>query len=302
MSLRLAVLNVGCRLVGKPRLRYVKRPGSQRKDFDLLGRALSGRANGLTERVLAGVPPLTVTEPPEGGAGTILYFHGGGFIAGSPLSHRALIRSLVRRSGARVVAPDYRLGPEHRLPAAQDDARAAWDVLIAQGTRAGEMVLAGDSAGGGLALSLMAELGAEGVRPAACVAFCPWTDLTGSGASMVENAKRDPLLPAERLPDLIGFAVAEGADLADPRLSPLFADFTAPAPTLIQHSQTEIVRDDALRMAEVLQRAGGEVVVQAWPNPPHTWQIFGDALPESRDAIEKAAQFIKARLSLARSD
>ncbi|MEX3016578.1 alpha/beta hydrolase [Gymnodinialimonas hymeniacidonis] len=299
MSLRLAVLNVGCRLVGKTRLRYVQKPGSQRKDFDYLGRVLSGRKKDLSERVEAGEPSVTVTEPADGPSGTILYFHGGGYIAGSPLSHRALIRSLVRRSGARVVAPDYRLGPEHRLPAAQEDARAAWDALVAKGTRAEEIVLAGDSAGGGMALSLMAELGAEGVRPAACVAFCPWTDLTGSGASMVENAKRDPLLPVERLPDLIGFAVAEGADLADPRLSPLFAKFSAPAPTLIQHSQTEIVRDDALRMADVLRGAGGEVVVQDWPNPPHTWHIFGDALPEARDALEKAAQFIKAQLRLA---
>ncbi|MEJ6390635.1 alpha/beta hydrolase [Gymnodinialimonas ulvae] len=302
MSLRLSVLNVMCRVLGKTRMRHVKRPGSQRNDFDYVGRAFGGRAKGLRERAEPGAPPFASCEPEPGAQGTILYFHGGGFIAGSPVSHRALIRALVRRSGCRVVAPDYRLGPEHMLPAAQEDARAMWDRLIANGTRPEDIVLAGDSAGGGMALSLMAELGAEGVRPAACVALCPWTDLTGSGASMVENARRDPLLPAERLPDLIGFATAPGTDLSDPRLSPLFARFKDPVPTLIQYAKTEIVRDDALRMADVLRAAGGQVVVQDWAHAPHAWHVFGEALPEARDAIEKAAQFIKAQLSVSRGD
>ncbi len=296
------LVNLGCRLFGKPRLRSVKRPGSQRKDFDYLGLILGGRSTGLHERKEPGTPPVLITEPDGGGRGTILYFHGGGFIAGSPVSHRGLIRALARRSGARIVAPDYRLGPEHRLPDAQEDARAVWDGLLASGTQPKEIVLAGDSAGGGMALSLMAELGAEGVRPAACFGFCPWTDLTGSGASMVENAQRDPLLPAERLPELLGFATTPGTDLSDPRLSPLFAQFDGPAPTLIQHSQTEIVRDDAVRMAEVLRAAGGQVEVQSWPDTPHAWHIFGNALPEAREAIAKAATFARERLDLARAD
>ena len=301
MSLRLAVLNVGCRVFAKTRMRLVKRPGSQRMDFDMVGRLFGGRATGLSEWVVDGAVPAAMTTPDSGGTGTVLYFHGGGYIAGSPTSHRALIRSLARRSGCRIVAPDYRLGPDHLLPAAQEDARTVWEGLIAEGTAASGIVLAGDSAGGGMALSLMAELCAEGVRPAGCVAFCPWTDLTGSGASMVENARRDPLLPVERLPDLIRFA-AGTADLTDPRLSPLFAQFDTPPPTLIQYSETEIVRDDALRMAEVLRKSGGQVEVQSWPNTPHTWHVFGEVIPEARDAIEKAAQFIKAQLALTRAD
>lgn len=302
MSLRLRVLNLGCRLIGKTRLRYVRRPGSQRNDFDYVGRVFGGRGSGLKEWQQDGAPPLSITEPEIGGTGTILYFHGGGYIAGSPVSHRAVIRALARLSGCRVVAPDYRLGPEHRLPAAQEDARATWDRLRAEGTEPGQIVLAGDSAGGGMALSLMAELSADHVQPAACVAFSPWTDLSGSGASMVDNARVDPLLPAERLPDLIGFAAAPDADLTEPRLSPLFARFVQPAPTLIQHSQTEIVRDDALRMADVLRASGGRVEVQGWPDTPHAWHVFGPALPEAREAIGKAVDFIRSALRLARSD
>ncbi|MBY4894946.1 alpha/beta hydrolase [Rhodobacteraceae bacterium N5(2021)] len=301
MSLRLSLLNLGARVIGKTRLRYVQRPGNQRKDFEIVGTLFGGRGRGLIQRDEPGAPPRRIVEPQAGARGVVLYFHGGGFIAGSPQSHIALIRALCRRSGCRVVAPDYALGPEARLPAAQDDARRAWDQLIAEGIAPSQIVLAGDSAGGGMALSLMAELGAEGQRPAACVALCPWTDLTGSGASMVENARRDCLLPAERLPELIGFAAGD-ADLTDPRLSPLFASFQDPAPTLIQFALTEILRDDALRMADVLRAAGGRVELQSWPHAPHTWQVFGEAVPEARDAITKAATFIRAALDLPRAD
>ena len=175
-----------------------------------MGCVFGGRATGLAERDVPGAPPSRHVEPDGGGHGAILYFHGGGFIAGSPQSHSGLVRALVRRSQCRVVVPDYSLGPDQVLPAAQVDARAAWDALVAEGVAPSQIVLAGDSAGGGMALSLMAELGAEGVQPSGCIALCPWTDLTGSGASMIENARRDPLLPAERLPDLIGFATAPG--------------------------------------------------------------------------------------------
>lgn len=301
MSLRLALVNVGARLIGKTRMRTVRKPGGQRKDFDIIGTLLGGRGRGLRQRDEPGTPPRRIVEPKAGGRGVVLYFHGGGFIAGSPQSHIALIRALCRRSGCRIVAPDYGLGPEFPLPAAQNDARRAWDQLIAEGVAPSKIVLAGDSAGGGMALSLMAELGAEGLRPAACVAFCPWTDLTGSGASMVENARRDVLLPAERLPELIGFAVGE-ADLTDPRLSPLFATFHDPVPTLIQYAETEILRDDALRMADVLRDAGGTVELQGWPHAPHTWQVLGEIVPEARDAIIKAAAFIRAALDLSRAD
>lgn len=301
MSLRLSLLLVVCRVIGKPLLRLASHPKAHRRGLDWFGKLSGGRSRGLSQRDVTGDLHHRDIAPEAGGNGVILYFHGGGFIAGSPQTHTALLRALCRQSNCRIIAPRYALGPEHPLPAAQNDARRAWDQLIAEGVQPSQIVLAGDSAGGGLALSLMAELGSNGMRPAACVAFCPWTDLTGSGASMTQNARRDPLLPVERLPDLIGFA-AGNADLTNPRLSPLFASFQDPAPTLIQYAQTEILRDDARRMATVLTQAGGQVELQSWSNAPHAWHIFGNALPEARDAIVKAGTFIRAALDLSGAD
>jgi epsilon-lactone hydrolase len=152
-----------------------------------------------------------------------------------------------------VEAPDYRLAQEAPLPAARDDAVAAWDALMAEGHGPGDIVLAGDSAGGGLALGLLSELCARATPPAGVVAFSPWTDLTFSGASVAENAARDPLLPAARAAELVGMIA--GADADDPRLSPLFAAYSGGVPVLIQASRTEILRDDAVRMADRLRDA-----------------------------------------------
>jgi len=235
------------------------------------------------------------------GDDVLLYFHGGGYIAGSPWTHRGLIRALVRATGCRVVAPVYGLGPEAPFPAAQDDARRAWDGLVKGEVDQGRIILGGDSAGGGLALSLLASLLAEGQRPAGLIAFSPWTDLSGSGASHVANAATDPLFPPERLPDLVGFA-APGADPRDPRLSPLFARFDAPPPVLIHYSATEILRDDALRMAEVLRAGGGRVTLQCWPDTVHAWHVFHDLIPEGTEAIAQAGAFVRAILALPRAD
>jgi acetyl esterase/lipase len=224
----------------------------------------------------------------------ILYLHGGGYVAGSAWTHRELLGRLARLTGLRVVAPDYRLAPEHPLPAALEDAVAAWDALLATGLDARRIALAGDSAGGGLALALLAVLCARGTPPGAVVAFSPWTDLTGGGASVRANAAVDPIFPGERMAELIGFTLGD-VPAADPRLSPLFADFSGAPPVLIQVGSTEILRDDSTRMAEHLRRFGSEVMLEIWPDCTHVWQMFG-LLPEAGAALATAARFLAAHL------
>jgi acetyl esterase/lipase len=300
VSLRLTLLNTVSRHVVRPRLARVATPAAVRRDFALFAvLARPPRGTRQAERPAAPpCPPLVrVTCGPVDPRRTILWLHGGGFIAGSPRSHRALAGWLSRLSGLAVVLPDYRLAPEHPFPAAQDDARAAWEALRGERLAPGEIALGGDSAGGSLALGLLADLCARDERPAALVGFSPLTDLTGSGASHRENARAERLLPAERLDELARYAVGDHPR-DDPRVSPLFAEFRDPPPVLLQVADTEILRDDALRMASALRAAGGRVDAEVWPDAPHVWQAVGGLLPEARAAIARAAAFLRDAFGL----
>lgn len=221
----------------------------------------------------------------------VLYLHGGGFIAGHAGFYRAMLARLSRLTRLTICAPDYRLAPEHPFPAAVEDAQAAFDALVARGYAPGNIVLAGDSAGGNLALGLMARLCEQDRRPAGVVCLSPVTDLTFSGASITGNARADPVFPPERRGDLARWYLA-GADPTDPRASPLFAAFAAPPPVFLQFAGTEILSDDSRRMAAQLARAGGRVEVDEWPHAIHVWQVFDGLIPESRQALRRVAAFI----------
>jgi acetyl esterase/lipase len=232
--------------------------------------------------------------------GVILYLHGGGYIMGSPQTHRAMVARLSRLSGLRAFVPDYRLAPEHPFPAALEDARAAWGRLIDLGYRPDEIVIGGDSAGGGLALALLAQLCQAGQPPRALFAFSPWTDLTLAGGSMTENAEADVLFPAYRAAELRDMIVSS-KKASDPAASPLFAKFPDCPPVFMQCSQTEILRDDTLRMGKRLRGFGAEVTVQVLPGRPHVWQLFDRLLPEARQALRETAAFIAAVFPAPRS-
>lgn len=291
MSRRLRLVNGLLRLVAKPWMRRVRSPRAVRAVFAVAALGLLPPWGTRVRRAAGGA---VITCGPARGDAALLYLHGGGYIAGSPRTHRALLGRLARRTGLAVTAPDYRLAPEFPLPAALEDALAAWARLVAGGTRPDRIVLAGDSAGGGLALALLAVLCARGTPPAALAVFSPWTDLTGSGASLSVNAAADPLFPPERIPDLVGFCLG-AVPAADPRISPLFADFPGAPPCLIQVGSTEILRDDSARMAARLEGFGAAVALEVWPDCPHVWQMLG-VLPEAEAALERVAAFLDVHL------
>lgn len=232
----------------------------------------------------------------EGGAepGVLLYLHGGAYVMGSPRTHRALAARLAGLAGLDALLPRYRLAPEHPFPAAFDDVCTAYAALLARGYSPERIALAGDSAGGGLALALLAALRLRGwPSPAALVAFSPLTDMTFSGPSFRENARRDVMLPPSRADDIRRFYLGRGGDPRDPRVSPLFAQWCRPPPVLLQVSRSEILRDDSLRMAERLRDAGGRVDCTLCGDLPHVWQIFQGRLPEADAALVQAGDFLR---------
>ena len=239
----------------------------------------------------------------------LLYLHGGSFEAGSPQSHRSLTTRIAERTGMPVFVADYRLSPEHTRQDALDDVDASWALLCAEGpdgpTRLLDAYVAGDSAGGNLALGLAHRLRDRGSRtPDAVVAFSPLTDSTLSSPSWHENLDTDPFLapalgqflemPREVL--LLGTWAGTRIRPDDPRVSPLLDDLSGLPPTLVQASDSEMLRDDAVRYARAAQAAGSPVRLQVWPDMVHVFQAFAD-LPEASEALAEVEAFLAEHTS-----
>jgi acetyl esterase/lipase len=230
--------------------------------------------------------------PPKG---TMLYLHGGGYMACSPQTHRAITGSFANR-GLKVFTPDYRLAPEHPFPAAVDDALAVYKAMLAGGVAPANLVVAGDSAGGGLALALLLAAKDAGLpMPAAAMVFSPWTDLAITGGTITTNLKRDSMLAGNTMADGAGMYL-NGADAKNPLASPLYGELSGLPPLLIHVGEAEILRDDAVRFADRAEQAGVPVDLSVWPNMPHVWHLFQSLLPEARLALDQAAAFAKARI------
>jgi len=228
----------------------------------------------------------------DGAGRTILYLHGGGYYFGSSLGYRAITFALADAARARVVTPDYRRAPEHPFPAALEDAVAAVRGLYASGVSANDLVVCGDSAGGGLALSVLTRLRDAGEPLPACAAlFSPWTDLAATGESLRRNGRCDPLFHA-------GCIAADarhylgGEDPRNPEVSPLYADLAGLPPLLIQVSRTEVLLDDSLRLARRARSSGVETRCEMWTDLPHVWHLQHGLLPEAGAAIGEAARFM----------
>ncbi len=292
-TLRLRALVWVMRFALKPLFSVAKEPTAARRGFAIAS-AMFRRPRGVQYRWDRDNPPKLWVDAGAVNAGQIiLFFHGGGYIAGHPRGYLALLGRIAVLTGLQVAAPAYRLAPEHPAPAAFDEARRAHAALMAAGWRADQIILGGDSAGGGLALALLADLCARDLRPAGLFAFSPWTDLAMTGASVLRNAAADPILPAARMPDLIRMVMGD-LEPTDPRISPLFADFALPPPVMIQVGTTEILFDDARRMVERLQQSGGDAVLSEWAGAPHVWQLLDGYVPEARAALTEMAAFVRA--------
>lgn len=297
-SLRLALLRAVFRRAVKPVLARAEDPVAMRALFERAARrtfTLPPYALLLSRPLAPGLRALWISVRPAARPvhprRLVLYFHGGAFVVGSPETHSAMLARLSRLTGIEVVAPAWRLAPEHPFPAGNEDARRAFDALLARGYRPEDIVIGGDSAGGNIALGLLAGLLADGLRPAGVFALSPVTDLGFSGASIRENAARDPMLPINQASRVDGLYL-HGVSADDPRASPLFARFDDPPPVFFQVSETEVLRDDSLRLADKLRAAGGRVSVDLWPDAPHVFAIFARYVPEARVALGRVAQFV----------
>jgi epsilon-lactone hydrolase len=240
------------------------------------------------------IEPIAPTHAARGRC--VLYFHGGGYVSMSARTHRAITSRLAAWSETSLFALDYRLAPEHPFPAALDDAVAAYRALLAGGMAASRIVVAGDSAGGGLALALLVAVRDAGdPLPAAGVLFSPWTDLAATGSSLRDNNAADALLYGAWVARMARHYLGATA-ATNPLASPVYADLSGLPPLLIQVGGSEVLLDDSRRVAARASQSGGEARLQIWPGVPHGWQIFAPILPEARAALRDAGAFIRARL------
>ena len=220
----------------------------------------------------------------------VLYFHGGGYVIGSLNTHTELMGRIARACRAPVLGIDYRLAPEHPFPAAVEDAVASYDRLQANGIKPQQIVIAGDSAGGGLALACLLALKAQGKpQPAGAALLSPWTDLTGSGDSVETRAAADPMVTVEVLHRLAAL-YSGGADTSEPGISPLFGDLKGLPPLLVQVGDAELLLDDATRLAERAEAVGVDVDLQVFEGAFHVFQSMPD-LPESTEALASIGAF-----------
>ncbi|RKF16005.1 alpha/beta hydrolase [Roseovarius spongiae] len=292
MSRRAALLRFWLRRTEKRRLRRVQDPARLRRGFEARARLFFRPARGARYRAIRpgdGVEALEVTPERLRGEAIVLFLHGGAYVFGSPHTHKAMLSRLAVLAGVRAVLPWYRLAPEHPFPAALEDALAAYRAVM---DHPGGVVLGGDSAGGGLALALLARIRALGLpSPRGCFAFSPLTDMTFGGESIRANAESDVLLPAERAGDMAAMYLA-GAPAEDSRASPLNADFTGAPPVWLTASDSEILADDTRRMAARLLEQGVDVTCVIERDLPHVWPLFQTFLPEARQTLAELAGWI----------
>jgi acetyl esterase/lipase len=227
----------------------------------------------------------------------LLYLHGGGFIVGSPKSHRHLAAAISEASGLPLFVADYRLAPEHPFPAALDDAMAVYKGLLDSGLAPARLAIAGDSSGAGLAIATLVALRQQNIPlPVCAVCLSPWADLSQSGDTFRTHAASDPTISKKRL-DAMAANYLAGRDPKTPLASPIFADLHGLPPLLLQVGAGEALYDDMARLKARAEQAGVEVSAESWGGMFHVWQIYYPMLSEGRDAIARIGTYLKARIA-----
>ncbi len=270
-------------------------------------------ARGQFDAMLANIPtpegltfsPATAGGVPgewsdsAGAAGdrTLLYLHGGAYVIGNAAGYRPVYGGLARAAGVRGFALDYRLAPEHPFPAAVDDAVAGYRWLLEQGRKPGSIVIAGDSAGGGLTIAMLVKARQEGLpMPAAALVISPWVDLECVGKTIATKAEADAGLTKAGLVSMAAYYVGS-ASLREPLASPIYADLTGLPPLLIQVGSAEILLDDSIRLAGVAGAADVSTTLEVWPGMQHVFHAFAFMLDEGRDATIRAGEFLRSHMT-----
>lgn len=296
MSLRQHLLNRYLRLTEKPLLAHAN-PQFLRATMEMQARLFfkGPREVHAEWRDLPGAGSALWLTPQHCTKGrVILYIHGGGFVFGSPETHRAMVARLALLTGAQAVLPRYARVPEAAFPKPAEDIRAAWDGLREVDIAARDIVIGGDSAGGALVFDLLAQLCREGADlPAGVFGLSPLLDLTFSGPSFTQNTECDVLLPAARAEEMARLYL-QGQSAKSPRASPIFADFKGAPLVWLTVSDSEILRDDSRRFAARLREAGVSVTLQEVHDLPHVWPLFQNHLPEARETLASLADWINA--------
>jgi epsilon-lactone hydrolase len=251
----------------------------------------------VTAAELGGVPTAEITVDGIEPRHVVLYFHGGVYVMGDAALAADLASQVGRRTDAKVISVDYRLAPEHPYPAAVDDAFAAYEALLDNGIAPADIVLAGESAGGALAVATLVNARDQGLPlPAAAFVMSPYADLTLAGTTMETKREVDPLISREALqPRVTDYTAGQDAGLG--LISPVFADLSGLPPLIIQAGTHEVLLDDAVRLARQAATADVEVTLDITPRVPHVFQAYYPILDEAAAALDRAGQFLSAHLA-----
>jgi monoterpene epsilon-lactone hydrolase len=301
MSIRASLLSLFMRLTIKKQMATLDDPVAFRERPGGFGGKIPESVKS-TPVDAGGVPSEWVEWSGVPEDSVILYFHGGGYVFGDPDSHRDIAWRLGRESGSKVLVVDYRLAPENRFPAAVDDATDSYRWLLEQGFSPDRIAVAGDSAGGGLAVALMVNLKNLGMAlPKVAVLMSPWVDLAMTGASMVSNARSDAMLSPEALSIFASYYLGDTNPKA-PLASPAFADLSGLPPTLVLVGSKEVLLSDSETLVEKINATGGNARLSVWPKMPHVFPILAAVIPEGRKAVSDMGEFLCIHLGTTRLD